>query len=239
MERAVPDAAAEAPGEGASLVPASEGPERCDRAPNPRDQEAPFRALFEYAPVGMIVSGMDQRIQQANAAFCKMLGYSEREMVGKTWAELTHPEDLAMSMEWREYLSKNPGECLRLEKRYLHRDGHAIWARLRVAVVQDPDASAQRHVVHAEDITERKLAEQALRNAREFAQATIDALSSHICVLDEAGKIIAVNRAWNMYAEKNPVAKRGGGGAVANLLRLRRGSELPRSVRPRGGAGGG
>jgi PAS domain S-box-containing protein len=54
-----------------------------------------------------------------------------------------------------------------------------------------------------QDITERKLAEEALRESGRFAQATVDALSAHIAVLDETGTVIAVNRAWRDFAEAN------------------------------------
>ena len=53
------------------------------------------------------------------------------------------------------------------------------------------------------DVTDRKHAEQTLRDSQEFAQATIDTLSSHVCVLDETGTILAVNHAWRAFAKAN------------------------------------
>lgn len=57
-----------------------------------------------------------------------------------------------------------------------------------------------------QDITERKRSEEQLREAERFAQATIEALTAHICVLDETGTILAVNRAWRNFGEGNPPA---------------------------------
>ena len=67
-----------------------------------------------------------------------------------------------------------------------------------------PGGAFLGHIGLTSDITERRQADQALRDSREFAQATIDALSSHICVLNEAGTIVAVNQAWREFGRDNP-----------------------------------
>lgn len=54
------------------------------------------------------------------------------------------------------------------------------------------------------DITERKRAQEALQSAQEFSQATIDGIQAHLCVLDENGTILSVNRAWREFADANP-----------------------------------
>ena len=59
------------------------------------------------------------------------------------------------------------------------------------------------HVGLIPDITERKRAEKSIREAQEFAQSTIDALTAHVCVLNDAGTIIAVNKAWRDFAASN------------------------------------
>jgi PAS domain S-box-containing protein len=66
-----------------------------------------------------------------------------------------------------------------------------------------PSGEYMGHIGVSEDITERTQAEQAMRDSREFAQSTIDALLSNICVLNETGAIIAVNRAWKDFGAAN------------------------------------
>jgi signal transduction histidine kinase/CheY-like chemotaxis protein/HPt (histidine-containing phosphotransfer) domain-containing protein len=116
-----------------------------------------------------------------------------------------------------ERLLKAPGETLSIEKRYAHADGHTIWARLKISLVRDGDGSPQHYVAHVEDVTASKQAEQAYREIQHFAQSTIDALSSHICVADETGTIIAVNQAWRNFAQANPRIRRSELGEKAQL----------------------
>ena len=298
-----------------------------------RESEERFRSVFEHAPFGMCVSGLDGHFIQVNASLCRMLGYSEAELMNTSWVDLTHPEDRESSLRGLERFTRDPELCLEVEKRYIHRSGKVIFVRMKISMVCDSFGSAAYYVVHVEDITARKRAEealsesedrfrvmadscptmmwvtgadggvqfinliyrefcgtsyedvqagdwkvlihpddapeyvgaferavreqtpfraearirradgewrlvgsyatprlspggtflghvgltsditerrhadQALRDSREFAQNTIDALSSHICVLDETGTIIAVNHAWTKFAGDNAMAE--------------------------------
>ena len=126
-----------------------------------------FRGVFEHAPVGICVTGLDDRFIQVNAAYCRMLGYSEQELLETTWRELTPLDDWEGSQRMREQLQSEPGGCLETEKRYIHRTGKMVWTRMRMAVVQDSGGSPSCFVVHVEDITEHKQAEQALQSSEE------------------------------------------------------------------------
>ncbi len=77
-----------------------------------REGEELFREVFEHAPFGMIVTGEDCRLIQVNAAFCQMLGYSEQELIGANWAELTHPDDLPTCLHNWEQLNSDPSQCV-------------------------------------------------------------------------------------------------------------------------------
>jgi len=168
-----------------------------------QESEERFRRVFEHAPVGICVAGRDTEYLQVNEAFSRMLGYSQQELLAKKWTELCHPDDLAVALEGKDELWSGLAESLDEERRYIHRDGAVVWTQVRVSMVKASDGQPLYSVVHVEDITERRRADEALRAAREFSQATIDALSSNICVLNESGTIIAVNHAWRGFAEAN------------------------------------
>jgi two-component system NtrC family sensor kinase len=100
-----------------------------------------------------------------------MLGYSEEELQGKTFAELTHPDDLQSSMELYEELMSGRRDGYGLEKRYLRKDGTVRWVRPRVSLIRWAPEQRQHAVKMVEDITEEKQAQEALISAEKLSIA--------------------------------------------------------------------
>jgi PAS domain S-box-containing protein len=115
-----------------------------------RDSEAGFRMAFEHAPFGLSVTTEDSRILQVNGTFCRMLGYAAGELTALGWAKITHPDDLERSLQAYERLVEDSLPYIELEKRYLHKEGHAVPARVRISVIEY-DGSFQ-FVSHVEEI---------------------------------------------------------------------------------------
>jgi PAS domain S-box-containing protein len=156
-----------------------------------------FRSLFEHAPVGMMVAAVSGgRILQANAAVCEMFGYSAEEMRQTTWMNLTHPKDRECSLERIRDLLRNPDPRRDAEKRYLRRDGTAVWTRVRVSVICDAGGTPDHLIARVEDISERKRAEDALRESEERFRIMADSCPSAIWVTDDQGRSQFVNRAY-------------------------------------------
>jgi PAS domain S-box-containing protein len=174
-----------------------------------RESEERLRKVFEQAPVGICVADRDTRYIQVNGAFCRMLGYNQQELLGRKWTELRHPDDLPAAMRGKARLWGGETESLDEFQRIIHRDGTAVWTHVKASLVKASDGQPLYSVIHVEDITEQRRAEEALRVAQKFSQAVIDAISSSICVLDESGMIIAVNNAWRGVAEANRKEDRG------------------------------
>ncbi|MGA2115189.1 MAG: PAS domain S-box protein [Bryobacteraceae bacterium] len=158
-----------------------------------------FREVFEQSPIGMCVSGLDGRFIQVNAAFCRMLGYTEQGLLATTWVELTHPDDLESSLQGMERLRNEPGEFMESEKRYIHRGGKVVWARRRMALIRDDGGNPQYFLVHAEDITERKRTEEALRESEERFRIMADSCPLGIWVTDAQGVTRFINRAYREF----------------------------------------
>ncbi len=163
-----------------------------------------FRGVFEHAPSGICVVGLDGRLLQVNAAFCRILGYSERELLTKAWVELIHPDDLGLAVASREQLSKDPQACVETERRYIHRGGNVVWARVRVSLVHDPAGSPLYSVAHVEDITERKRTEEALRESEDRFRIMADSCATMLWVTDAAGGVQFVNRAYREMSGVTP-----------------------------------
>ncbi len=127
-----------------------------------RLSEARFRGMFDAAAAGIAVSTPDGRYLEANAAYCRMLGYTEGELRAGDFASLTHPEDLPLNLEMRNALLAGRRDSFVIEKRYMRKDGGTQWARVSVSAVRASGGAITALIVIAEDIAERKLAELRL-----------------------------------------------------------------------------
>lgn len=106
-----------------------------------QQSEARFKGIFEHAAVGIVLVDLDSRLVEVNPTFCAMLGYEASELTGRTVADISHPDDWADADAERSQLLAGEIDSREVEKRYLHRDGHAVYAHTSVAVVRDPDGA--------------------------------------------------------------------------------------------------
>ena len=164
-----------------------------------QDSERRFREVFEHAPFGVAVSPQGEGCYiRVNSAFSRMLGYSEAELLTISWASLTHPDDLEASLRMVERLQQEPDRCVEAEKRYIHRSGAIIWARIRISSVRDSSGPAYS-VIHAEDITERKKVEQALTESEDRFRVMADSCPTMMWVTNAAGDVSFINRYYREF----------------------------------------
>ena len=168
------------------------------------DSEERFRGAFENAPFGMCLNGLDGRFLQVNATLCRLLGYSEAELLALSFPEVTHPGDREACRQTAERLLADPLPCVEMEKRYLHRSGDIVWARTRLSLVRDSAGAPSHFVVHVENSTERKRAEEAVRESEKLYRALFENLLNGFAycrMLFEDGKpqdfiFLAINDAF-------------------------------------------
>lgn len=149
-----------------------------------RQSERHLRLIFENAAIGITRLDLESRVIQTNPALQKMLGYSEAELIGMTIAEFSHAEDVTKSVSLFADLITGKHDSYRLQKRYLHRDGRVIWANLTVSLVRDQLDVPLYVIGLIEDITERRQAEEALRQSEEHLRQVIASISDHIYVTE-------------------------------------------------------
>jgi PAS domain S-box-containing protein len=118
--------------------------------------EATLRAAMEHAPIGMALVDTSGRWLQANRACCEMLGYSLAELKVSDFHGITHPEDLPKAQELLQQVLHGDCSSYEIEKRYLHRNGHYVWAQLAIALVRDTHGVPQYLVAQILDITQRR-----------------------------------------------------------------------------------
>jgi len=132
-----------------------------------RESEEQFRTAFAHAPVGMAMVADDGRFLQVNSVLCRIVGYSEQGLLTKSWMELSHPDDLDRSQDVEKQLRQGLFPSVEFEKRYLHKQGHAIPVRVQISLVRSAQGGSARFITHVEDITESSRAKEALEASEE------------------------------------------------------------------------
>ena len=124
--------------------------------------EERFRRAFDDSHVGMALVSTGGRFQRVNRALCGIAGYDEAELLGKTFGEITHPDDVDTDLDALRELIDGERYGYRTEKRYLHADGHAVWISLNVSPVYDSEGAVSYLLSQIEDISDRKESEERL-----------------------------------------------------------------------------
>lgn len=115
-----------------------------------------FRLIFENVPAGIVIVDADLKVVDANAAYCKMLGYTKDEIVGMHVPDFTHPEDRKRDIEFLPLLLRGVIPHYRTEKRYLDKLGAVVWVTLTGTALRDESGEARYAFGLVEDITEKK-----------------------------------------------------------------------------------
>ncbi len=165
-----------------------------------RESEELFREVFAHAPFGMCVSGLDGRFLQVNAAFCRMLGYAEPDLLAMSWTGITHPGDPESSIGRMQRLWSEPCGSQETEERFIHSNGNVVWGRLRISPIRDGAGSPSYFVVHIEDITEHKRALGALSESEDRFRVMADSCPTMMWVTDTEGGNQFINRAYREFA---------------------------------------
>jgi len=130
-----------------------------------RESEERFRGIFNQAAVGVGQTNLDRVLIDANPGLCHMLGYTREEFIGRHVSELTHPDEQEWAAATMQPLIEGKVESISMDRRFRHKQGHYISTHASASVIRDQNGVPQSVVAVVQDITERKQAEQALREA--------------------------------------------------------------------------
>ncbi len=128
-----------------------------------RINEAQLRGAFENSTTGMALVGLRGDWLKVNNSLCKFIGYSAEELLQIRFQDITHPEDLDGDLDLLEELLAGKRDYYRMEKRYIHKQGHTVWALLSVSLIRSAEGQPLHFVSQINDITdEKKLAQLRL-----------------------------------------------------------------------------
>lgn len=133
-----------------------------------RQSEARFRSIYEQAAVGIEQVALSGQLLMVNATLCRMLGYSESELLGMKTEEITHPDDYAREVELLNTMQRDHQHSYEIEKRYRHRDGALVWVHVTSSMVNGPDGEPLYRISVIQNLTERKRAEEQLKQAQKM-----------------------------------------------------------------------
>jgi PAS domain S-box-containing protein len=141
-----------------------------------RESEATFRAMFDVSSVGHIeVEPETGRFLRANAAVCRLLGYTEAELLALTVFDITHPDDRGRAQELLRRMIAGESPDSDLETRSLRKDRSVVWTRVTANVIRGASGRPLRNIAVIQNIDARKQAEQALQASRARLQLALDA----------------------------------------------------------------
>ena len=157
--------------------------------------ERQFRGTFENAAVGVAHVAIDGRWLRVNRRLCEIVGYDESEMLVRTFADITHPDDLEIDVGQAQRVLAGEIGTYTLDKRYLHKGGAHVWVELTVSLARDDDGQPEYFIAIISDASERKRAESRLRTAlavkEEFLGLVSHELRTPMTVIQGMSQILA------------------------------------------------
>jgi PAS domain S-box-containing protein len=157
-------------------------------APHTLCEASLLENAFRDAPVGKVFYDGAGRLLKVNRAFCKLVGREEEALLGTTIASISHPDDVAQSYEQIARLRSGAIQTYRIEKRYVRADGSQIWVAIVASLVRQ-DGCEPVYMAHCEDLTERRAAQQALRDSEARYRLIAENTSDVVVRSDLTGRI--------------------------------------------------
>lgn len=159
-----------------------------------QESEQTFRALFDSAPIGIVHTSMDGKLMRVNRRFCEILKMSEEELIGISFEEITHPDDLQQNHELVSPMMNGHQESFTMNKRYRNRRDESIWVNISSRVIRDYSGKTTSIISAVTDISEQRAAEETRIRMSAIVRASNDAI-----ITKDLNGIVT---SWNAAATK-------------------------------------
>ena len=129
-----------------------------------------FRTAFENANTGMCLVGTKGEFIEVNSKLCQIFGYSKEDIENMTINDITYPEDMDASTEFIKKIISEEMDCGELDKRYIHKDGHIIFAHVSSTLLRDSNNAPIYFISQVQDITQRKKNEEKIKQYADIVE---------------------------------------------------------------------
>ncbi|MBU1275597.1 MAG: PAS domain S-box protein [Proteobacteria bacterium] len=173
------------------------------------DTRERLKGIFQNSSVPMGMCDLEGHWLEVNPAFRELLGYSQQQLLELDYLQVTHPEDREYSAQQVDRLIKGEIAGLRMNNRYLNRQGEPVWVDMYINPVRGSDGRVQYLVGAGVDITERKRTREALAASEAQMRAILDGITSNIAFVNPDMEILWANRAAAQSVGLTPEQMRG------------------------------
>lgn len=187
------------------------------------ESEEKFRLSFENANIGMCLVDLSGILFKVNDKMTEIFGYSKQELEGITVNDIAHDEDKNKSPEFIKKSIKGDIISTEFEKRYYHKNGSIIHCFISSSLVRDKDNNPKYFISQVQDITQRKKAEEALRESEKRYRLLFDSIGDAVLITDSKSKFLDCNKAALKrygYTRKNFLQMKGDDIVHPDYLRL-------------------
>ncbi len=158
-----------------------------------RDSEQFHRVITNISTIGIAWADVNKKIVNANNSMCEMLGYTNEEIKGLSFTDITHPDDISIDQDQIDRMINGDIEGFRVEKRYITKTDGFIWVNLNISCSRDQLGKIQYLIGIVEDITSRKQTEEALLKSEANLRTILDNIDISYILLDRELNIVSYN----------------------------------------------
>jgi PAS domain S-box-containing protein len=155
-----------------------------------------FRKAFENSAAGVCILSLKGKFVRVNSTLCQMLGYTKEKLLELTYTDITYKEDEWIGPYFLDKMISGMIDSANYQKRYVHKSGKVVWADISTSIVKKTTNKPAYFLVNIIEFTERKLAEDALRESEERFKLLFDKAPLGYQSLDINGNLIEVNETW-------------------------------------------
>jgi two-component system cell cycle sensor histidine kinase/response regulator CckA len=168
--------------------------------------EAQLRASWDSAAVGTALLSSYGQVERLNPAMERLLDYPSAAWAGTSFGYFTHKDDAAAERARFDELMAGTVDDYQIEQRFRRRDGALIWGHVTMSAVKSAEGRASGALMMVEDITSRRMAEDALRASEERLRGLFEAVPVGLFEMTPAGVIVAANPALTTMLGHNAAA---------------------------------